>query len=176
MKITTTILSLLAAGSGALLTSCVDPYYSGPSSTSVTVHRPGYVVQTLPPGYRSEVISGTSYYYHDNVYYRPQGRGYVVVDSPRGGGHRGNDWDHRDNRGRDRDWDNRDNRGRDRDDRNDRGRDRDSDRGPRRDVTVIRQLPNGYKVVNHGGKRYYRAGNVYYESQGGGYTVVRSPF
>lgn len=141
MKTTTTILSLLAAGSGALLTSCVDPYYAGPSSATVTVHRPGYVVQTLPHGYRSEVIAGTNYYYHDNVYYRPQGRGYVVVESP----HR-----HR----HDHDW----------------------DRGPRREVTVIRELPSGYTVVNHRGQRYYRAGNVYYQSQAGGYIVVRSPF
>ena len=153
MKTTTIILSLLAAGSGALLTSCVDPYYTGPSSTTVTVHRPGYVEQTLPPGYRTEVISGTNYSYHDNVYYRPQGRGYVVVERPRGG-HRHDDWDHRHDR--DRDWD--------------------RDRGPRRDVTVIRELPRGYKVVTHGGQRYYRAGDVYYRSEGSGYVIVRDPF
>ena len=141
MKTTSIILSLFAAGSGVLLTSCVDPYYTGPSSATVTVHRPGYVVQTLPHGYRTEVIGGTSYYYHDNVYYRPQGRGYVVVESPRRHSRR-HDWDH----------------------------------GPRRDVTVIRELPSGYRVVTHGGQRYYRVGDVYYQSRGSGYVVVRSPF
>lgn len=170
MRTTTTLLSLLAVGAGSLLTSCVDPYYTGPSSTSVTVHRPGYVVQTLPHGYRTEVIGGTNYYYHDHVYYRPQGRGYVVVDAPRGGP-RHDDWDHRNDhdRGRDRD---RDGRGRDRDWDRDRG----PDRGPGREVTVIRELPRGYKVVTHGGQRYYQSGSVYYRSQGSGYVIVRSPF
>ncbi|QJE96704.1 DUF6515 family protein [Luteolibacter luteus] len=163
MRTITTLLSLVAAGSAALLTSCVDPYYAGLSSTTVTVHRPGYVVQTLPHGYRTEVIGGTNYYYHDNVYYRPQGRGYVVVDAPRGGP-RHDDRDHRHDRDRDRD------RGRDRD------WDRGPGRGPGRDVTVIRELPRGYKVVTHGGKRYYRAGDVYYQSQGSGYVIVRNPY
>ena len=141
MKTSTTILSLVAAGAGAVLTGCVDPYYAGPSSVSTTVYRPGYTVQTLPPGYRAEVISGTRYYYHDNVYYRPQGRGYVVVESPRR--HHRSDYEYG---------------------------------GPRRDVTVIRELPGGYTVVNHRGQRYYRAGNVYYQSRGDGYVMVRSPF
>ena len=113
------------------------------------VYRPGYVVTTLPPGHRVEVISGTRYYYHNNVYYRPQGRGYVVVDSPR---HRG-DWDGRRHDGyRD-------------------GRDYD-----RREVRVIRTLPGRHVVVNHRGQRYYRVGNVYYQSREGGYVTVSSPF
>jgi len=154
MKATTALLSLIAAGTGALLTSCVDPYYTGPTTATATIYRPGYVVQTLPPSHRVEVIAGTRYYYHDNVYYRPQGRGYVVVESPHRHRH---DYDGRRDYDRDRDW----------------------DRGPSRgrgEVTVIRELPRGYRVVTHGGQRYYRVGDVYYRSEGGGYVVVRSPF
>ncbi len=148
MKTRAIILSAAAAGAAAfLLPGCVDPYYAG---TTATVYRPGYVVQSLPSGYRVETISGTRYYYHNDVYYRPQGRGYVVVESPHR--HARRDYDRRD----DHRWD--------------------RNRGPRRDVTVIRELPRGYKVVTHRGQRYYRAGDVYYQSRGGGYVVVRSPF
>ena len=152
MKTSTILLSLCGAGAVATLSSCVDPYYAGGAgvSTTTTVYRPGYSVQALPPGYRVETIGGTRYYYHNDVYYRPQGRGYVVVESPHR--HARRDYDRRD----DRRWD--------------------RNRGPRRDVTIIRELPRGYKVVTHRGQRYYRAGNVYYQSRGGGYVVVRSPF
>lgn len=161
MKTTTVLLSIAVAGAGVFLTSCADPYYTG-TTASVTAYRPGYVVHTLPPGYRTEVVSGTRYYHHNNVYYRPQGRDYVVVEAPRRQG-RDRDWDRR---GNDRDWDGRPDRGRDRD-RHDHGH---------RDVTVIRELPRGYKVINRGGQRYYQAGNVYYQSRGEGYIVVRSPY
>lgn len=169
MKTSTILLSLAAAGAGVLLTSCADPYYTGATATTtVTTHRPGYVVHTLPPGYRTQVISGTQYYSHNNVYYRPQGREYVVVDAPHRQG-RDRDRDHRNDRG----WDGRPDRGPDRD-----RYDRDHDRGGRgnRDVTVIRELPRGYKVINRSGQRYYQAGNVYYQSRGDGYIVVRSPY
>jgi hypothetical protein len=150
MKTKPTLLTLIAAGAAALLTSCVD--YYGSTAVVEPAYRPGYVVTTLPSGYRAEVIGGTRYYYHNNVYYRPQGRGYVVVDSPRV--HRSDrDWDRR----RDHDWD-----------RRRPGRDR--------NVTVIRELPGGYTVVNHRGQRYYRAGNRYYQSSAGGYVIVESPF
>ena len=162
MKTKPTVLMLIAAGAGALLTSCVDTYPAGPTTVVESHYRPGYVINTLPSGYRAEVIGGTRYYYHNNVYYRPQGRSYVVVDSP----HRhiprhDGDWDRRSDRdGRpDRDWDRR---------RPGSGRDR--------NVTVIRELPNGYTVVNHRGQRYYRAGDRYYQPREGGYIIVGSPF
>ena len=167
---------LLLTSAAALLSGCVETYSPGGPSAGAPGYRPGYVVTTLPQGYRAEVISGTRYYYHDNVYYRPQGRGYVVVQSPRHGG----DWD---GRGRDRDRDGGRHDG-DRDGgRGDGDRDRgrgDRDRDDRdhghRDVRVIRSLPNGYAVVNHRGQRYYRSGNAYYQSRDGGYVVVSSPF
>lgn len=40
------------------------------------------VVTTLPAGYRSRVYRGTTYYYHNNVYYRARPDGYVVVTRP----------------------------------------------------------------------------------------------
>lgn len=158
MKIKSTVLTIIAAGTASLLTSCVDSYYEGTTTAVVeSEYRPGYVIRTLPPGYRAEVIGGTRYYHYNNVYYRPQGGSYVVVDSPHR--HRGDSWDGR----RDRDWDGR--------------RDRDwNDRRPGRDVTVVRELPSGYTVVNHRGQRYYRAGDRYYQSREGGYIIVGSPF
>lgn len=149
-----------AAAAALLAASCtVETYTPAESTVTVTDYQPGYVVRTLPAGYRTEVISGTRYYHHDNVYYQPQGSGYVVVKPPAPGG-RG--WDGN-QRGYDRDWDGRDEDGD--------GRDRDFD-----GVTVVKTLPNGYAVVDHGGTRYYRAGNVYYQARSGGYVVVENPF
>ena len=149
----------------ALLSGCVETYSPAPGGAVVTTYQPGYVVQTLPQGYRTEVISGTRYYYHDNVYYRPQGSSYVVVRSPRPGG---TGWDGN-QRGYDRDWDGVD--------RDGDGRDRDDYQHHRHsEVRVIHTLPSGYVVVNRSGQRYYRVGNVYYQSRSGGYVVVDSPF
>jgi hypothetical protein len=82
---------LLLLGSAGLasvaLPSCVDPYaahhppHHGPPSH--TVYRAGYEVRTLPHGYRTEVIGGTSYYVHGDTYYRPRSGRYVVVEAPR---------------------------------------------------------------------------------------------
>lgn len=41
------------------------------------------VVTTLPPNYRVRVYRGRTYYVYDNVYYRADPRGYVVVERPR---------------------------------------------------------------------------------------------
>ncbi|WP_035608728.1 hypothetical protein [Haloferula sp. BvORR071] len=160
-----TKIALLTLGTAtALLSSCVETYT--PASGAVvtaTTYQPGYVVHTLPTGYRTEVVSGTRYYSHDNVYYRPQGSSYVVVKPPHPGDA---GWDGKP-RGYDNDWDgvDRDGDGRDRDDFQHEGH-----------VTVIRTLPSGYVVVNRGGQRYYRAGNVYYQARSGGYVVVERPF
>lgn len=143
--------TIIAVGASALLSSCVDPYYSDTHThthTTVTHHRPGYVVTTLPRGHRTEVIGGTRYYSHNNVYYRPQGSRYVVVEAPNRGA-RSARYD-LDRRGR-------------------------YDRGPRDQVTVIRTLPRGYRTVNHRGVRYYESNGVYYRSSGGGYVIVPRP-
>jgi hypothetical protein len=67
------------------LTSCVyetRSEFPHVTETVETYHRPGYVVQTLPPQHRVEVIEGTRYYRTGDVYYRPHPSGYTVVESP----------------------------------------------------------------------------------------------
>ncbi len=83
----TILLGCLGAAFGALLTSCVDPYYAGPqtSERTVTTYRTGYEVRTLPPGYRTETIAGTRYYHHNGTYFQPRSGRYVVVEAPRRG-------------------------------------------------------------------------------------------
>lgn len=174
MKAPIRICSLAAVGLAGLLTSCMDPYYSGgyggtSTTTTVTQYRPGYVVNTLPGRYETEMIGGTRYYRYDNVYYRPQGSRYVVVETPRGS--RG--WDNRNDRPYRYDnhrsnWDPRESQ---------RGYDRGPDRRPGYTETrVIRTLPNGYRTVNYRGTRYYQSGNVYYQSRGDGYVIVDRPY
>jgi hypothetical protein len=84
MKRPTTVLSFASLALGTLLSSCVDPYAGGygPQATATT-YRAGYEVRSLPPGYRTEVIGGTSYYNHNGTYYRPRSGRYVVVEAPR---------------------------------------------------------------------------------------------
>lgn len=164
MKIAKPIFSLLAVGAAGLLTSCVvDPYHPGHTTTTVTHYRPGYVVNTLPGGYRTETYGGVSYYRHNDVYYRRQGSRYVVVDRPN---YRGQDrYDIRDDR--------RDYRG----DRRDYRDYRDDRRGPgSRETTVIRTLPGSARPISHRGVRYYESRGVYYRSAPGGYVIVTRPF
>ncbi len=184
-----TIPIFLTLGLGGLLTSCVDdPYYVGGSAT-VSSYRPGYVVSSLPPYYETEIIGGVQYYRRDNIYYRPRGNRYVIVEAPRGS--RG--WSDRNRDGRQYRYDGRDDRGGrgdgryDRDDRGDGRYDRDGrgdgrydrdDRrgGARSQTTVIRTLPNGAREVVHQGRRYYRAGDTYYQARGNEYMIVERPF
>ncbi len=145
MKTPTTkqfILSGFALATGALLSSCVDPYYSqnqGPPQR-VTTYSAGYEVRTLPPGYRTEIIGGTPYYYYGGTYYRPRSGRYVVVEAPH----------HYDRYGR---------------------HDRYDRREPQREV-IIQQLPRGYRTVTRNGVRYYQVNDVYYQQRGSGYVIV----
>lgn len=77
------ILSSFALATGALLSSCVDPYYSQGPPQRVTTYSAGYEVRSLPPGYRTEIIGGTQYYNYNGTYYRPRSGRYVVVEAPR---------------------------------------------------------------------------------------------
>lgn len=142
--------TLLAAGLGfgISLSSCVAPY-DGVTTTSVTTYRPGYTVETLPGGYRSEVIAGTNYYYHDGAYFTRRGNSYVVVDAPR----RSRYYDEY-TRYRGRTYHNH--------------RDGSSH--------VVSELPRGYTTVTYRGEPYYRYNDRYYRRQGSGYVVVASPF
>jgi hypothetical protein len=67
------------------LSSCMYPYEPyGERSVTITRYSPGYTVSSLPGGYRSENITGITYYYYDGHYYQRGSVGYVVVDAPRG--------------------------------------------------------------------------------------------
>jgi len=137
------------------LASCVVPYDSyGDSSVSVTRYSPGYRVTSLPGGYRSETISGRTYYYHDGYYYNRGSGGYVVVDAPRSSRY------YDDYRNRQRTYQGSPDR---HDGRYDRGE-------------VITRLPDGYRVVNHRGQRYYQVGDRYYRRQGDSYVITTRPY
>lgn len=143
---------LITAGlAGAFsLSSCVAPYDSGvTTSTEVTTYRPGYTVNTLPSGYRSESIAGTNYYYHNGAYYQRRSNDYVVVNAPRQSRYYneysqyGNTTVHNHADG---------------------------------SSHIITQLPSGYTTVQYQGEPYYRYQDNYYRREGSGYVTVASPF
>ena len=51
-------------------------------TATVTTYSPGYVVRTLPSGYQTRVVGGTTYYTYHGTYFRPHTGGYVVVEAP----------------------------------------------------------------------------------------------
>jgi len=155
MKIPSVLACLALCTAPLFFTACIDPYgASGGALPALPAHRPGRTVTVLPSGYRTVAVAGTRYYHHGGVYYRREGRKYVVVESPY---RRFSEYD----RGRDRDrrpdWNN-------------------PHPGHAGGVTVARRLPGGYRTVTHRGVRYYRVGDVYYQSRGDGYIVVESPY
>jgi hypothetical protein len=52
-------------------------------ATTVTTYQPGYRISSLPRGYRSESLGGSTYYYHNGAYYQRNSGGYVVTAAPR---------------------------------------------------------------------------------------------
>jgi hypothetical protein len=143
------------------LASCVVPYDSHEGgSVSVTRYNPGYRVASLPGGYRSETISGSTYYYNDGYYYQPRSGGYVVVDAPRSSRY----YDDYNRRQRtyqsSREYQDSPNR-------------RD---GRYEGSEVITRLPDGYREVNHRGETYYQAGDRYYRRQGETYVITTRPY
>jgi len=160
---------LFAAGAAVTLglSSCVAPY-DAYGSTTVTTYSPGHRINTLPSGYRTEIIGSRTYYYHNGAYYNRGGSGYVVVDRPHGSRHQ-DDWSRHNQR------DSRDQRDR-YDNRRDQ-RDGYRDRNGRWDnARVMTRLPGGYRTVTHRGQQYYTQGNSYYRRQGNGYVTVNAPF
>lgn len=143
------------------LTSCMVPYDSqGGGSVTVSSYSPGYTVTSLPGGYRSERISGSTYYYHDGSYYRQGSGGYVVVEAPRTSRYYTEYSRRQQTRQPDRGYRNSPNRN---GQLTERGR-------------VITRLPSGHRVVKHSGRTYYQAGDQYYSRQGEGYIVVSRPY
>jgi hypothetical protein len=152
MNSTTTSLLLAASlAIGSTLTSCVTRNERRGATATITTYQPGYRTTSLPRGYRSEVISGSTYYYNNGHYYRPGTGGYVVVDAPRSSRYN-SDYDnyrrtsttYRDSRSN--------------------------------GVSVVTTLPRGYREINHRGSRYYQSGNQYYRRQGSSYIGVSSPY
>jgi hypothetical protein len=141
-----TILTIVGLVAGLTLTSCVVPY---DSITSVRAYSPGYTVNTLPRGYRTERISGSDYYYHNGAYYQRRSNNYVVVNAPNSSRYYdeytryGNQTVHNHSDG---------------------------------SSHVINELPRGYTTVDYRGEPYYRYQNNYYRRQGSGYVSVTSPF
>ncbi len=145
-----TILIALALGANFGLTSCVAPLEPTVTTTTTTrAYQPGYSVETLPGGYRSEVISGTNYYYYNGAYYKRRSNGYVVVDAPRRSRYYneytryGNTTVHNHADG---------------------------------SSHVISDLPRGYSTEYYHGKPYYRHQGRYYSRQGSGYVTVAKPY
>lgn len=138
--------------------SCVAPYDSPGGAVITSSYRPGYTVTSLPGGYRSEMISGRNYYYHNGSYYRQGSSGYVIVEAPRNSRYR-DDYTRRQQPYQP----SRNNQSSNRDDpRNGRGE-------------TINRLPEGYRVTNHRGNTYYQAGNQYYRRQGDSYRLTAKP-
>jgi len=152
MKTYTTAL-LLTAGIviSSTLTSCVTPAdNSATTTTTYSSYQPGYRTTSLPTGYQSEVISGSTYYYTDGQYYRSNSGGYVVVEAPRTSRYYT--------------------------DYNSRRSTTTVQNSRTGEVRVISTLPSGYREINHRGTPYYQSGNQYYRSQGDGYITVSSPY
>ena len=42
----------------------------------------GGYIEVMPPGYTIVYVGSDRYYYYNNVYYRPESSGYVVVEHP----------------------------------------------------------------------------------------------
>jgi hypothetical protein len=80
-----TILPIAVLGV-SLISGCVvshpQPVVVQPTTTT-SVYRTGYVVTTLPTGYRTVRVNRNNYYVDRDVYYRDHPRGgYVVVERP----------------------------------------------------------------------------------------------
>lgn len=146
MKIPQLIPIVSALGIGLFAANCnrYDHYgHPAHSKGSVSQYRVGYQVRTLPPRYQTLTYGGSRYYYHNNVYYRPHGRGYIVVENPRGRATTTRSYSARTS-------------------------------GP--NVSVIRTLPRGHRVVTYNGVRYYQHGSSYYQPTRGGYHLVANPY
>jgi len=84
MKIQRILPFVSALGIGLFAASCNHYDHHGHRPGAVaSQYRTGYQVRALPSRYQTVTLGGTRYYYHNNVYYRPHGSGYIVVDNPR---------------------------------------------------------------------------------------------
>lgn len=82
-SVTASILAVAGAALCMTVTSCIIPVDTNMGQPAYTTYQPGYRISTLPYGYRSEMIAGRTYYYHDGAYYRRDQNGYIIIDAPR---------------------------------------------------------------------------------------------
>jgi hypothetical protein len=145
------------------MNSCMIPYENHTSNAGgYSGYQNGYKINTLPYGYRREILSGNTYYYHDGYYYRRSSDGYMVTDAPQSSRYYGEYERLRQSRYA-----------------------RTSPYGERRDRydrqtyerrESVSQLPSGYRVVEYGGRKYYKHGDRYYVREDGRYYVVARPY
>ncbi|MES2981051.1 MAG: DUF6515 family protein [Verrucomicrobiota bacterium] len=174
------LMVLSSVAVGLSLSSCVDPNYNAYGHNShhsgySSGYSPGYRITSLPRGYRTENISGRTYYYHDGHYYQPNSGGYAVVTAPRSSRYYTEYSRYRQPstttyRTREGSYNGRTDQRYDRDSRYD---DRDSRYGG---AQIVTRLPSGYREVNHRGVTYYQSGDRYYSRQGNGYVIVQRPY
>jgi hypothetical protein len=149
---------MLLASTAAItmcLSSCVIPYDSpGYSNNSYSGYQNGYRVSALPSGYRSESISGNTYYYHDGYYYRRDSNGYIVTDAPRTSRYY-TDYDRM---------------------RQSRYSTQSSNRQIYDRRESVLQLPSGYRTVEYRGQQYYKYGDRYYVRESGRYYIAARPY
>lgn len=145
------------------LTSCMLPFEDyGSNTRSHGGYQNGFRVNTLPSGYRREMLSGNTYYYHDGYYYRPSSNGYVVTEAPRSSRY----YDEYERARQSRYT--RSNSYGSRHDRHDR------QTHERRES--VSQLPSGYRMVEYRGNKYYKYADRYYVREDGRYYIVARPY
>jgi hypothetical protein len=80
------LLACCAVVGATLASACsykpTEVHHHDPEPTTTVTYSPGYVVQSLPSGYTTTSVGGTSYYTYDGVFYRPHDSGYIVVETP----------------------------------------------------------------------------------------------
>jgi hypothetical protein len=149
---------MLLIGTAAVslcLSSCVVPYENyGTGQPGYTSYQNGYRVTTLPSGYRSENISGSTYYYHNGHYYRQSNNGYIVTEAPRSSRYY-SDYDHY---------------------RQTRTTTYSGDRQTYNQREYLSRLPSNYRSVDYRGQQYYKSGDRYYVREDGRYYVVSRPY
>lgn len=144
------ILGCLGLAIATLLPGCVEPYGTNYGTAyGVTAYRPGYEVRVLPSGYRTEIIGGTHYYYHNGVYYRSRSGHYVVVEAPRSRYESPRPPYNAYSR---------------------------YERPDEHREVIITRLPHGYHQINTPSGRYYQHNGVYYQKRGNGYVIVSRPY
>jgi len=146
------LLALAGVAMSLAVASCAYPE-TGYGSASITTYQPGYRTTSLPHGYRTENLAGSTYYYSNGSYYQRNAGGYVVIDAPRQSRYY-----------------------------TEYSRSRNYSQPQRRTSVTTYQpgyrttsLPRGYRSENLGGSTYYYHNGSYYQRNGREYVVTTAP-